>query len=161
MGYDFTPDQIVHSEHKIDARLQSVDVQLASPEMRTGTVSLDQAEMQPIIQEWEKALTIAAPQSAMFDPNSNQRVKLVVEILEFDYTGPLQLLIGHSRVTHIKSRYVIINLDTNTVMRSLDVDSIGVSAQFQGLNTIRAVSYDNAVGSNIEKYFALSSGVLR
>lgn len=158
MNYDFTPDQVVRSDHKTNGRLQSIEVMLARPEVRTGSITPDDSDMQPIIREWQRALTVSVNRSSMFDSNSDERVKLVVQILEFKHSSLLQLLVGR-RITHINSRYIIIKSDTNTVLSSMDIESTGYGMAVQGELNMSIASYNNAVSSNIEKFIAVSNGV--
>ncbi len=159
MRYDFTPDYVAPSGHKINARLQSVDVTPASPDEKTGVIILDRAELQPIIKEWKRALTVAMDKSQKFDLNSSEKVKLVVQILRFETSNSLSLLLGGQKITSIKARYMIIKSATETIIYSQDIDSIGYGSNYRGWNNVSVVSYDIAIGTNIENFVEKLNGI--
>jgi hypothetical protein len=158
MPYDFTPDYVAPSVHKINAQLQSIVVMPASPDERTGPITPDESELQPIIQEWKRALTVAMDKSKNFSFNSNKQVKLVVQILKFEVSTSLKLLLGGSEMSSIQARYKIVNSATGAVIYSQDVSSIGYGSNYRGWNNVSIVSYNIATRTNIESFIGNLNG---
>jgi hypothetical protein len=153
--WNFTPDYVAPSDHQIYAQLQSIVVTPASLDERAGAMPKE-SELVPIIHEWERALSVALSQSKNFNSTSNNKVNLIVKILEIK-RSPIVPFITAQSTTDVTARYQIVEIGTGKILYSKNISSRGIGSVFTNSggiygnikNTYR-VSENMAVRLNIE-----------
>ena len=114
MHYDFTPDYVAPSGHKINAKLQSIVVTTVEPEERYGVMPKE-SKVIPIVQEWERALSVALSQSKNFESESANKVNLIVKILKIETVSIIPFVTLQS-TTDITASYQIVEVGTGKTL---------------------------------------------
>ncbi len=157
MRYDFTPDYVAPSGHKINARLQSIVVTTVEPEERSGVMPKE-SEVIPIIQEWKRALSVALSQSENFESESANKVNLIVKILKIEKVSIVPFITLQS-TADITASYQIVEVGTGKILFRKEIGSSGVGpistdggGIFGNIKNIDMVSENTAIRLNIEKF---------
>ena len=157
MNYDFTPDYVAPSGNKFNARLQSIVVTTVGPEERSGVMPKE-SRVIPIVQEWERALSVALSRSKNFESKSANKANLIVKILKIDNVSIVPFITLQS-TADITARYQVVEVGTGKILFRKEISSSGVGLIFTNvggifgnIKNIDMVSENTAIRLNIEKF---------
>ncbi|OSZ41974.1 hypothetical protein BVZ31_07490 [Alcaligenes faecalis] len=162
---EFNPQQVSIAREKIDVELRNVAVRTAPEEKQTGNgVNWHHIENGigdqflvsstgtgvPITRQWEVALDSALSESLMFTDNPEQRVSLVVEVKEIDYSGLATVSM------EVFANYRLMDRRTGKNLYVQDIRSLGEARAGEAfIGAVRSrIAFVRAVRANIEAFLA-------